>query len=525
MRQQGLRTIWLLLGLFCIATSTGQAQTTATQEQVPPPQAAAAPLAEFWEAIYLQGSHVGHSHGVYRPLRGNLIQSNEELHLSLTRFNQQMKMDFSFGMVENPAGKIQQFIIKQSMGRDDELVRVGVVDKTTVKITKTQGNQPAVIKTEPWNDEALGLYAMEQLYGKKELKPGLEFDFKTFASDFNTVLNYHVTVGEQQPTELLGGGNMPFWRIAVKLQKIGEVQLPDMICWVNDKGEVFKREQNIPGLGDLTFYRTRKERAIPNSTAVINNPGSDIGFSQLIRVNRAFNNFNQTKSVQYRVKLKDFKDIATAFARDARQEVKVVGKDELDLISRRQLPPPSGMKTNEKLPAEYLRSSHFITSDDPQVQRHARAATGTERDPWQKALMIETYVHRKMKNNDYGKAFATAAETAKTLDGDCTEHAVLAAAMCRVVGIPSRTAIGLIHVPSERAMCFHMWFEVWIDGKWYSLDATLGQGHIAGGHVKVIDAHWNDTDSFLPLLPVTSFLGKLKMDVLSVEYEANVPPR
>ncbi len=525
MRQQGFRTIWLLLGLFWIATSTGQAQSTATQEQVPPPQAALPPLSEYWDAIYLQGTHVGYSHGVYRPLRGNLIQSNEEFHLALTRFNQLMKMDFSFGMVENPAGKIQQFHIRQSMGRDDELVRVGVVDQATVKIAKTQGNQPVVTKNEPWNDEALGLYAMEQLYRKRELKPGLEFDFKTFSPEFNSVVNYHVTVGEQQPTELLGGRKLPFWRIVVKLQKIAELQLDPMICWVNEKGEVFKREQTVPGLGDLTFYRTRKERAIPTGNAVIVNPGLDIGFSQLIRVNRAFNHFNQTKSVQYRVKLKDFNDIATAFATDARQEVKVINKEELDIISRRQQPPPSGATTNAKLPAEYLRSSHFINTDDALVQRHARAATGTERDPWQKALLIETYVHRKMKNNDYGKAFATAAETAKTLDGDCSEHSVLATAMCRAAGIPSRTAIGLIHVPSERAMCFHMWFEVWIDGKWYSLDATLGQGHIAGGHVKVIDAHWNDMDSFLPLLPVSRLLGKLKMDVLSVEYEANVPPR
>ena len=525
MRQQGFRFTWLLLGLLGISTGINSAQTSGTLEKAPTPQATTAPLSEFWEAIYLQGTHVGHSHGLYRPMRNDLIQSSEELHLSLTRFGQQMKMDFSFGMVETPSGKNQQFTIRQSMGREDELIRAGIVEKSQVKITKTQGNQPVVTKTESWNDAALGLYAMEQLYNKRELKPGLEFDFKTFSSDFNTVLNYHVKVGEQLPTDLLGGRNASFWRVAVKLQKIGDVQLPAMICWVNDKGEVFKREQNIPGLGDLVFYRTRKDRAIPSGNAVIVNPGADIGFSQLIRVNRSFTNFNQTKSVQYRVKLKDFEDIATAFANEARQEVKVVGKDELDIISRRQHAPPATTKAGTKLPAEYLRSSHFITSDDPQVQRHAKAATTNSIDPWQKALMIESYVHRKMTNKDYGKAFATAAETARTLDGDCTEHAVLAAAMCRVVGIPSRTAIGLIHVPSERAMCFHMWVEVWIDGQWYSLDASLGQGHIAGGHVKVLDAHWNDTDSFLPLLPVTRLLGKLKMDVLSVEYEANSSPR
>jgi hypothetical protein len=497
--------------------------TTVAQEKVPAPQAAP-PLAEYWEAIYLQGSHVGHAHGLYRTVRPDLIQSNEELTLSLNRFNQLLRMHFSFSMLESKEGKIQKFTIKQSMGRDDELVRTGVVDQNQVTITKTQGSQPPVTKVDPWNDSALGLYAMEQLYRTKELKAGLEFDFNSFSSDFNTVLSYHVTVGEKLPTNLLNGRNVPFWRITVKLQKIGEIQLPSMICWVNDKGEVFKREQSIPGLGDLTFYRTRKEAAIPSATATVKNPNSDIGFSQLIRLNRSFNQFNNTRSVEYRVKLTDLEGIETAFANEPRQVVKVLGKEDLSITSK-WLPAPSVINTNQKVPAEYLRSNHFITSDDEVVKRLAKNATAESRDPWQKARAIEAYVHQKMTNKDYGKAFATAAETARSLDGDCTEHAVLAAAMCRAAGVPSRTAIGLIHVPSERAMCFHMWFEVWIDGQWHSLDATLGQGHIAGGHVKVLDAHWNDTDSFLPLLPVTRLLGKLKMDVLSVEYEAGAGPR
>lgn len=501
----------------------GNGFSTQAQEKVPAPQAAP-PLAEYWEAIYLQGAHVGHSHGVYRPFRSEQIISTEELTLSLNRFNQLLRMQFSFTMVETKDGKIRQFTIKQSMGRDDELVRSGIVEKNEVRITKTQGDQAPVTKVEPWNDSALGLYAMEQLYKSRELKPGLEFDFKSFSSDFNTVLNYHVSVSDKQPTNLLGGRNLPFWRVTVKLQKIGEIQLPPMICWVNDKGEVYKREQSIPGLGDLTFYRTRKESAVPSATATVKNPNSDIGFSQLIKLNRSFNQFNNTRSVEYRVKLKDLEGFETAFANEPRQVVKVIGKDELAITAKWQETPVT-TASNKKPPAEYLRSNHFITSDDEIVKRLAKSATTGSREPWQKARAIEAYVHQKMTNKDYGKAFATAAETARTLDGDCTEHAVLAAAMCRAVGVPSRTAIGLVHVPSERAMCFHMWFEVWIDGQWYSLDATLGQGHIAGGHVKVLDAHWNDTDSFLPLLPVTRLLGKLKMDVLSVEYEAGVGPR
>lgn len=504
---------WLIL-LACAFVASGQ-------DRLPPGE----PLSEFWEAIYLQGAHVGHSHGLYRPMPNDLIQSTEELHLSLTRFNQTMKMHFSFNMIESPSGQIKQFTIRQSMGRDEELIRSGIVSKEGVTITKNQGSQPPVKKLEPWNDAALGLFAMEKLYTSREMKQGLEFDFKSFSSDFNTVLNYHVSVAEKQPTKLLDGRTVPFWKVSVKLQKIGDIQLPAMTCWVNDQGEVYKREQNVPGLGDLTFFRTRKEKAIPKGNAVVNNPNADIGFSQLVRLNRSFNNFNTTRAVQYRVLLKDVEGHQTAFANELRQEVKIKSPQELTITARWMDGPNSSAKVDARKPMEYLRSNHFITSDDPTVQRLARSATTGMTDPWQKALAIELWIHRNMTNKDYGKAFATAAETAKSLDGDCTEHAVLAAAMCRAAGVPSRTAIGLIHVPSERAMCFHMWFEVWVDGKWYSLDGTLGQGHIAGGHVKVLDAHWNDTDSFLPLLPVTRLIGKLKMDVLSVEYEAGVSPR
>ncbi|HMP18248.1 MAG TPA: hypothetical protein PKD72_14585, partial [Gemmatales bacterium] len=279
-----------------------QAGLMIAQEQVPPPQAApqTAALAEFWEAVYLQGIHVGHAHGLYRPFGKDLIQSQEEFSLNLTRFNQQLRMQFSYTMLEDKAGKIRQFTITQSMGRDGELVRTGKVEDDTVRITMIMGSQAPVTRQQPWNEQALGLYAMEQLYREKKLQPGLEFDFQTFSTDFNTVINYHVKVEDKQPTSLLGGRTLPFWRVIVQVQKIGDVQLLPMICWVNDKGEVYKREQTMPGLGDLTFYRTRKENAVLQASAQIVNPEADIGYSQLIRLNRSFNQFNNTRSVEYR---------------------------------------------------------------------------------------------------------------------------------------------------------------------------------------------------------------------------------
>jgi hypothetical protein len=505
-RQDGFKHLLLLIACL-LAPGWAKAQSQAT-----PPK----PLLEFWEAVFLQRDRVGYAHGVFRQPFAELIDGEEEMRLTIHRFGSPMLLQFKMTMQETPQGQVRQFTHRQTMGRDEELIRVGLVEQGRLRMTKEIGSSAPEEKMYPWNDRALGLYAQEQLYRKHELKPGAQFDFRSFVPEFNSVLSTAVAIGEKQPTELLEGKKVPLWRVAAKVEKIRDMQFPPMICWVSDSGEVVKREQNIPGLGDMTFYRTSKDRALAqskNSTTY-----SDIGYSQLVKVNRSFHNFNSTKEVIYRVKLDGIDDVASAFVQDQKQQVKVLGKNELEIRVKMQ-DPPRTTASQLPIPSEYLRSNHFVTSNDPEVQKLARQVVRNIQDPWEKAKRIESWVRQNMSNHDYGKAFATAAETAKTLDGDCTEHSVLAAAMCRAAGVPSRTAIGLVHVPTQQAMCFHMWFEVWIAGEWYALDGTLGQGYVGAGHVKVVDAHWNDTDSFLPLMPVVKLLGKIKMDVVSVEYD------
>src|SRR4029077_11471295 len=119
---------------------------------------------------------------------------------------------------------------------------------------------------------------------------------------------------------------------------------------------------------------------------------------------------------------------------------------------------------------------------------------------------------------NFTEAFATADHVARTLEGDCTEHAVLTAAMCRAAGVPSRTALGLIYVDSNRgpALGFHMWTEVWVDGQWLPIDATLGRGFVGATHLKISDHSWHDTTTLTPLLPVVRVVGKVAIEVVRV---------
>ena len=65
-------------------------------------------------------------------------------------------------------------------------------------------------------------------------------------------------------------------------------------------------------------------------------------------------------------------------------------------------------------------------------------------------------------------------------------------------------------------MAYHMWTEVWVQGQWLAIDATLGQGAIGAAHVKIADHSWYDTHSLTPLLSVARVLDKLSIEVVSV---------
>ena len=99
------------------------------------------------------------------------------------------------------------------------------------------------------------------------------------------------------------------------------------------------------------------------------------------------------------------------------------------------------------------------------------------------AVALEGWVHESIRNKNFTQALATAADVAQSLEGDCTEHAVLLAALCRARKLPARVAVGLVYSPADQGFAFHMWNQVWIKDRWIPLDATLGLGGIGAAHL------------------------------------------
>jgi transglutaminase-like putative cysteine protease len=477
-----------------------------------PAQSAGKTVADWWEAAYLQNARCGYVHTKIDELdQGGVkvIRSAIEFRLNVKRNNDVIQLAMDSGTFEFPDGKVFGTFMRQFQGRSQVVEITGVVDGSQITLTrnKTQPISPA-----PWDPQVLGVYKQKTLFQDQKIKTGDAFSYKSFEPTINLVANTLVNVKDYEDVELFAGKQKKrLLRVEAKAEKIGTFQLPPYTAWLDESLLPLRAEFEVPGIGKVVLYQTTKAFASAPASAA---PPLDVGISHFVRLSRKIVRPHETAAAVYRITIKDGDDVASAFARDGRQEVKNIKGNTLEL----HVHADRGGDAAEKPSAEFTQSSYFITSDDAKVQELARQAVVAEKEPWKKALKIEKWVNAHMRVTNR-EGLAPADRVARTLEGDCTEFAMLTAAMCRAEGIPSRTAMGLIYadVRTGPVFAFHMWTEVWIDGRWRALDATLGQGGIGAVHLKISDQSWHDDRALTPLLPVARVLGKLAIEVVRVE--------
>lgn len=145
-----------------------------------------------------------------------------------------------------------------------------------------------------------------------------------------------------------------------------------------------------------------------------------------------------------------------------------------------------GLASDPASLAEALRPTPWMQSDHPRIRALAEpiARRGLSETARMQALsdLARTYV----ANLDFAGHFS-ALETVARRRGDCTEAAVLLAALGRAAGIPTRVASGLVYSRSlyhgvSNSFLPHSWVVAYVDGEWKSFDAALdgfGSTHIA----------------------------------------------
>lgn len=176
--------------------------------------------------------------------------------------------------------------------------------------------------------------------------------------------------------------------------------------------------------------------------------------------------------------------------------------------------------------AAFLAGSSMIDASDPAVIEMAQEAVkGVEDRPAARAEAIRRHVHKSITTKDLDIGFATASEVARTHEGDCTEHAVLLAALLRAAGIPSRVVSGLVYAEGFAGQSdifgYHMWAQALleVDGRmcWIDLDGTLNETTFDATHIALAVSALGDNQTYEALAPMATMIGRLSIKVDSAE--------
>jgi hypothetical protein len=507
------RLLWSLSFFVLVAPARAEAPSAGTVVQ------------ELWDAAYLGKAKVGHFHTVVRAIEVDgqkAYRSNVHMDLIIKRYNAIVPLRMDVGSEELATGQVIGLSLTQYVDKNKLTQSGRVVDG---KLIVKEGRQTREV---PWDDRVIGHYRQERIFQDREVKPGDRFSYRNFELSLLRAVVVNVAVKEPEEVDLLVAGKdgkvsrpkKKLLRVEAVPEKVeiggGAVQLPVMTAWLDADRAIARSELDLPGLGKITLYRTTKALATAEEATPSTLP--DLGSTTLVPLNRQIPRAHEASSIVYRVTVDGDDDPATLFAKDARQQVKnIQGKTfELHVTAVRE---PRPKENPAKAKPEFLNASHFLDSDHPRIKKLAAEAVGTETDPWRKARRIEQWVRTHMQPNS-ALGIITASQVARDLEGDCRQHGMLTAAMCRAAGIPARTAVGLVYVhdaDGRPVLGFHLWTEVWIDGQWLGLDATLGRGSIGPAHLKISSANWDDTQTLAPLLPVTRAMGKIKVEVVSIK--------
>ena len=129
----------------------------------------------------------------------------------------------------------------------------------------------------------------------------------------------------------------------------------------------------------------------------------------------------------------------------------------------------------------YLLGSRYC--DTQKLSELAWSLFGAVTPGWQRVEAICNYVHERISfGYHHARCVRTAWEGHEERVGVCRDFAHLAVTLCRCMNIPARYCTGYlgdIGVPSDPApMDFSAWFEVYLDGRWFTFDARHNRPRI-----------------------------------------------
>jgi transglutaminase-like putative cysteine protease len=168
----------------------------------------------------------------------------------------------------------------------------------------------------------------------------------------------------------------------------------------------------------------------------------------------------------------------------------------------------------EELPDEclpFLLSSRYCEVD--RLSQTAWDLFGKTPATWERVAAVMDWVHGHVEfGYQYARPTKTAFEVCAEKQGVCRDFQHLAITVLRALNVPARYATGYlgdIGVPENPLpMDFSAWFEVFLGGRWYALDARHNEPRIA----RILMARGRDATD----VALTTSFGPTRLEKFSV---------
>jgi hypothetical protein len=421
-----------------------------------------------WYEVFLGGSKVGYSHSTMKLVKG-VVKSKSIFVMSVRRAGVVIQIKSMESTVELLSGEIISFS--------------GEMEMAGVPITKNgrvQGNEIVIKEKQffrenemryPLDPEGKMTWGLMKALRENNFKEkGRKFETKVYSADFGMASPTKAKIKTMGETEiLLSGQNKKVFKTDISMStSVGTIKTEN---WLDSWGFAVKTKMQVGGL-PIEIKQSNKIEAKQSPES------KEFLLETLISLEKEIP--NNAQSVQFKIELTDRKLNKPFYQSELQKVIKLDDKNLIIEIEAEKWGENSARRERKlKVAEEFKTANLMIDSDNPLIRQLAQNAGRGSKNIFELSEKLFFFVQRYLIHKNFKIGFASATETAQKRQGDCTEHAVLLAAMGRSMGIPTRVASGIAYLKNfkgeKNVMGFHMWTEFHLRGKWMRLDSALGK--------------------------------------------------
>lgn len=422
---------------------------------------------EQWFSVVLDGRKIG-SFESSRQISESSVTTRQHLAIEFDRAGTPISMSSTETSEESVTGQPRAFGARSMLSGSETLIEGRVNgDRIEVRMRNAGEWQERELA---WPKDAALPEGLRLSGLNTPLEEGRSYRQLSFQPSSLEAIAVTSTIGALETVNLPSGRR--------KLHRVEQVfEFPGApirnTAWIDASRDIHKLSMPVLGV-ELILIECDK------ACATAPNQSSNIFERTLMPASRALSRAELESGLRYTLRARDRGKPMHA-PNTSEQRAYNRGKDLV--IEVRRLPGDRHEDAPE--PVDYA-ATDWLQSTAPEVIALAQRAIGETQGDGPRMQALETFVRGFISNKNLSIGYASALEVVRKPEGDCTEHAVLLAALGRSLGIATRVVYGLAYAPgfggSQNVFVPHAWMQAWVDGRWQSYDAALAgfdTGHIA----------------------------------------------